>query len=40
MKYMLLIYNNPEALAAMTDAEIEPIYARVDALLSGAAVVG
>ena len=33
MKYMLLIYNNPEALAAMTDAEIEPIYARVGTLL-------
>lgn len=34
MKYMLLIYNNPEALAAMPEDERQAVFARVDELLS------
>ena len=33
MKYLLLIYNNPEAMAALPEAEVQAIYARVDAVL-------
>jgi hypothetical protein len=34
VKYLLLIYNNPDALAAMSEAETQAVYARVDTLLA------
>jgi hypothetical protein len=34
MKYMLLIYNNPAALAALSEDETQAIYGRVDEVLA------
>lgn len=34
MKYMLLIYNNPEGLAALPEAERNAIFADVDAIMT------
>src|SRR5689334_13498950 len=34
VKYMLLIYNNPEALAALPEAERNAIFADVDAIMT------
>src|SRR6202000_2566462 len=33
MKYMLLIYNNPEAMAELPEAELNGIYAEVGAIM-------
>ncbi len=34
MKYMLLIYNNPEALAALSEDERNAVFADVDAIMA------
>jgi hypothetical protein len=34
MKYMLLIYNNPDALAALPKSERDAIFADVDAIMT------
>jgi hypothetical protein len=34
VKYMLLIYNNPDALAALPDSERDKIFADVDAIMT------
>lgn len=34
MKYMLLIYNNPDALAALSESERDAIFGDVDAIMA------
>jgi hypothetical protein len=40
MKYMLLIFNNPEAIAALPDAERDGIFADVDKIMAELAASG
>ncbi|HEX5495588.1 MAG TPA: YciI family protein [Mycobacteriales bacterium] len=40
MKYMLLIYNNPDAMAAMSPAERDEVFATVDTVMKGLAESG
>lgn len=40
MKYMLLIYNNPASMQALSEAELSEIYAEVDTLIKELSATG
>lgn len=40
MKYMLLIYNNPETIEAMSEQERDAVFATVDDVMKGLAETG